>query len=187
MLLFNPFRKIAGAKALIIGLAFAAATLIIASFSYAAFDGVLDFHKIRFENWWVYAVLYFVSWIATVFIFGLSGLLFSKTKFRWIDILGTSLLAKAPLLITAIASFFIPELQVNDLKNIEALYVNFGAIFAIILVILCTIWMVALLFKAFAISLNIKGNKLIWSFIPALIASEILSILFIHYLSPFLK
>ncbi len=40
--LFNPFKYIAGAKALLIGLALMLATAVIASFSLTHFDGVID-------------------------------------------------------------------------------------------------------------------------------------------------
>lgn len=185
--LFNPYRKIAGAKALMIGLLFALVTVAISPFSNAAFDGVLDFHKIRFENWWVYPALYLISWIVLVLTFGIAAILFSKSNFRWIDILGTSLLARAPLLFVAILAFLIQEIQIEDLANITSFHLSLLSIIAIIIVILCIIWMVALLFNAYKVALNIKGNKLIWSFIITLLASEILSVLILHYLNPFLN
>lgn len=185
--LFNPYRKIAGSKALMIGFAIAAVTLIITPFSNAAFDGVLDFHTHHFENWWVYAALYFISWIVIVLLFGLAGSLFSKSHYRWIDILGTTLLAKAPLLIVAIFGFYIPEIKIEDLSNFASFHLSFMAIVASIIILICIIWMVALLFNAYSVSLNIKDNKLIWSFILTLLTSEILSKLILHYLSPFLK
>ena len=184
--LFNPYKKIAGAKSLIIGFGFALVTLIIAPISHAAFDGVLDFHRTHFENYWVYAALYFISWVIIVLVFGLAGLLFSKSQFRWIDILGTTLLAKAPLLIVSIISFYSLEIQSEDINNILSL-LTLTNIIAAIIIILCTIWMVALLFNAYSVSLHIKGGKLVWSFILILVLSEIFSKVIIYYLSPFLK
>lgn len=185
--LFNPFRKVAGYKALIIGFAFALITSWIAPFSYSAFDGVLDFHKIHFENGWVYAALYLISWIVLVLTFGLAAMLFSKSRFRWIDIFGTTLLAKSPLMLVAFLAFFIPEIKMEDMQNLHGFPFGMNAIIAIIIIILCIIWMVALLFNAYVVSLNIKGSKLIWSFILSLLAAEIFSILILYSLTPFLK
>lgn len=185
--IFNPYHKIAGSKALMIGFAFAFITLVIAPFSYAAFDGVLDFHKIHFDNSWVYVALYLISWIVLTITFGFSGMLFSKSKFRWIDIFGTTLLAKSPLLLVAVIAFFIPEIKVEEIQNLNGFPFGISAIIAILMSIFCIIWMVTLLFNAYAISLNIKGNKLIWSFILSLLAAEIFSILILHFLNPFLN
>lgn len=185
-ILFNPYKKIAGSKALMIGFVIAIITVAIAIFSHAAFDGVLDFHRFHFKNYWVYVALYFISWIVIVLVFALAGFLFSKSRFRWIDILGTTLLAKAPLLIVSLVAFYSLEVVPEDLNNILSL-LTFVNILALIIIILCISWMVALLFNAYAVSLNIKGNKLIWSFILILLGSEIFSQIILHYLMPFLK
>ena len=179
--LFNPYQKIAGGKALLIGFLFALITLVIATSSHAVFDGVLDFHKTYFENWWVYSAFYIISWIIIVLFFGLAGFLFSKSRFRWIDILGTTLIAKAPLLIVAVVGYIIPEAHLEDLDDVLS-YLTFMNVAASIVILLCIIWMVALLFNAYAVSLNIKGNKQIWSFILILLLAEIFSKIIIYYL-----
>lgn len=184
--LFNPYRKIAGTKALVIGFAFALITLAIAPFSNTGFDAVLDSHHMVLANWWSYALLYFISWIIIVLAFGLAAVLFSKSQYRWIDILGTTLLSKAPLLIIAIVNLFLQDIPIKDLSDIMAFFTLRNTIVSII-GILCIIWMVALLFNAYAVSLNIKGGKLIWSFILILILAEISSKIIIYYLIPFLK
>jgi len=185
--LFNPFHKIAGAKALFMGLVFAIITLIIAPFSYSAFDSALGFHKAQFENWWSYTAVNCISWISLVFVYCIAAILFSKTKFRLVDIVGTTLLARAPLLIIAIIAFYLPELHKEDIQHLDEFHLSFIAIIALISIVLCTIWMVALLFNAYRVSLNIKGNKAIWTFILTLLCAEILSTFITYYSLTFLN
>ncbi|MEO6818970.1 MAG: hypothetical protein ABI204_04545 [Ginsengibacter sp.] len=184
--LFNPYRKVAGSKALMIGFAIALFTLAVAPFSHAAFDGVLDLHTKIFENVWAYSLLYFISWIMIVAGFGIAAVLFSKSQYRWIDILGTTLLAKAPLLFLAIVNFLSQDIPIKDLSDV-AVFFTLRNVIVIIIDTLCAIWMVALLYNAYSVSLHIKGNKLIWSFILILILAEISSKIIIYYLIPFLK
>src|SRR5690606_18899725 len=99
MSVFNPFHKIAGGKALMLGAVLAAATLIVSLYSHSLFDGVVDFHVVPFDSVLPYLICYAVAWLSLVVFFGLAGMIFSKNRFRWIDILGTTLLGRAPLLL----------------------------------------------------------------------------------------
>ena len=47
--------------------------------------------------------------------------------------------------------------------------------FAMILTVLMAVWMVALMYKAYCVSCNIKGPKAIATFIASLIGAEVLS------------
>ena len=47
--------------------------------------------------------------------------------------------------------------------------------FAVIVIILMAVWMVALMYRAYAVSCNIKGAKAIITFIVSLIGAEVLS------------
>lgn len=73
------------------------------------------------------------------------------------------------MLFVALLSLF-PIAQVKDIQDISAGVICFG--FAALLFM---IWMISLLYHAFAISCNMKGAKAIWSFIVALILAELLS------------
>lgn len=52
-----------------------------------------------------------------------------------------------------------------------------GIIFGVVLmgIILCTCWMVALMYRSFSISCNVKGGKAIGTFIGGLVVAEVLS------------
>ena len=61
------------------------------------------------------------------------------------------------------------------------------SIFFFLLLLLLTIWMVALLFQSYKISTNLKGTKVILSFIGGFILSLIVSALVSYFiLSPFI-
>jgi hypothetical protein len=47
--------------------------------------------------------------------------------------------------------------------------------------IITIVWMVALMYNAYSVSANLKGQKGILSFIAALLISEILSIVLLYY------
>lgn len=178
--IFNPFTKIAGGKALWIGGLFAILTLAISYFSHSAFDGVIDFHVAPFTSIWPYVSFYIISWLCLVLFLGLTGLLFTKTRFRWIDILGTTLLSRAPLLLAALAAFAIPYIDKEQLSDITQIHFTAGFFIASFFSLICIIWTVALYYNSYRVCINIYGSKAVWTFILALILAEITSLVFIH-------
>jgi len=178
--IFNPFTKIAGGRALWIGALIAILTLIISYFSHSAFDGVIDFHVAPFTSIWPYVSFYIISWLCLVLFLGLAGLVFTKTRFRWIDILGTTLLSRAPLLLIAVAAFAIPYIDNEQLRDITQIPFTAGFFIASIFSLLCIIWTVSLYYNSYRVCLNIKGAKAVWTFILALVLAEITSLIFLH-------
>jgi len=178
--IFNPFTKIAGGKALSIGAFFALMTLAISYFSHSAFDGVIDSHVIPFISIWPYIAFYIISWLCIALFLGLAGLVFSKTRFRWIDILGTTLLSRAPLLLVSIAGFAIPYIDKDQLRDITQIPFSAGFFIASFFSLICIIWTVALYYNSYRVCINIKGAKAVWTFIMALILAEFTSLVFIH-------
>lgn len=179
--IFNPFYKIAGTKALLTGIVLMVIALVIGTYSLAAFDGVLDFHVNRYNTIWTYVAVYGISWLTLILLYGLAGALLAKSKFRWIDILGTTLLARAPLLLVAFAAFLIPEINQHTVQHLDDIHFSTAAIAASVLAFLCIIWQVALLYNSYRITLNIQGSKATWSFITVIILAEIASLTLIHY------
>lgn len=169
--LFNPFRYIAGAKALIFGLVFiVASTLLLYSGGFiqdsyihigmaeASFLEVLGAQTI----WWIVpaALLY------------LCGLLLSKSKIRIIDILGTTAFAQLILLLM-IAPMLLPVVMNNMLESVASLQTGavpdmaeftpmiIYSIWSLIYLMLFYIWN----YNAFAVSCNVSGWKAIVAFI----------------------
>jgi hypothetical protein len=183
--LFNPFRFIAGFKALLLGLAIVLISVFVGSLSNTHFDGVLDVHIGLKAPLWFFLAEGLIDWVCMVIPLFFFGLIMSRSSFRTIDVLGTQALARWPYLITAIVMLpdanqrVITYLMSKLIQTAPAAAINpadvlvFG--FAMIVVLLMTIWMVALMYRAYAVSCNIKGARAVVTFIVGLIAAEAIS------------
>ena len=167
--IFNPFTKIAGSKALLIGLGFIIATTIIGYYSNVHFDGALDAHSGKPSSLSIHALQHLIAWGSVVLIFSLAGLILSRSKFRFIDIAGTIALARAPMLLVALLGFA-PALQ-----NAKPGEISNSVLIITLVMIFPIIWMITLMYNAFTTSINAKGTKAIIGFIVGLILAEVLS------------
>jgi len=183
--LFNPFHYVAGGTALLVGVAVILAAGVIASLSNAHFDGVLDLHVDRPVPLWVFLLEGVIDWIALGALVLVGAKMISRSRVRTLDVLGTQALARTPTLVTALIAL-LPGFQ-RFLAHLTAQYLP-GApdvqtqpmdvlVFAVavLAIILMTIWMVALMYRAFSVSCNVTGGKAVAVFIAALILAEALS------------
>jgi hypothetical protein len=172
--LFNPFKFIAGWKALVVGWAIMLLTAGIAFLGKTHFNGVIDAHTGIPAPFFIFVLDGFIAWALTVIFFYGSALLFSGSSTRLIDVAGTMALARAPMLIVAFLFLAMPPLkdirQIRDIHDIDSmvLFISLGAL-------VFTIWMIALMYHAFTVSTNMKGRKAIWVFIVTLVIAEIAS------------
>jgi len=183
--LFNPFRTLAGSKALFLGVAIILITAFLGSLSNTHFDGVLDVHTGLKAPVWLFFAESLINWLCMVLFLFFSALIVSRSQWRFIDILGTQALSRWPTLITALVmlpnanrrfgEYLISKLgQSNTAATVNA---TDSVIFfvAAIITVLMIIWMVGLMYKAYAVSCNIKGAKAIVTFIVSLILAEVVS------------
>ena len=186
--LFNPFEKVAGFKALASGITIIILTGIAGYFADINFDGVLDAHFLLRElSFASHLAEGIVNWLCLSIFLLITGLIFSKTKFRIIDVFGTQALARWPMLITAILALVLPVSP--ELISQYILWKTMGigeevvpgtaeiivlTLFIIISVAL-SVLMAVLMYKAYSVSFNIKKFKGIISFLAALIFAEIVS------------
>jgi hypothetical protein len=181
--MLNPFTRIAGWQSLGLGLAFLILMGLIGAYSGVAFDGVLDMHLVKdlsLQNSFIYLAIDVVS---LVLIMWIAGLTLSR-GFRFVDILGTMTLAKAPFLILAIGGLFttVPDLS-QMVKNPAVVFQSVSFIVLLILSIPVIIWSVALMYHALKVSCGVTGNKLTIVFIIALLLSEAVSKLLVFILA----
>lgn len=169
--LFNPFRYIAGAKALIFGLVFiVASTLLLYSGGFIQ-DSYIHIGMAKASLWYVGA-MQIVWWLLPALLLYLCGLALSKSKIRIIDILGTTAFAQIILLLM-IAPMLLPAVMNNMLESVAAL--QSGAIIeptSLMPIIIYSIWSLFCLilfyiwnYNAFAVSCNVSGWKAIVAFI----------------------
>jgi len=184
--LFNPFKYVAGARSLVIGLAAILVAGFVGSLSNSHFDGVLDFHTGRADATWVFLLEGVLDWLCLAIVLFILGKLASKTAFRVIDLFGTQSMARWPSLIIAAAALAPPyrgcveRLAViaqdpasldNGLGVPVADVVVFG--FVVLVAILAVVWMVALMYQSYSVCCNIKGARAIGTFIVGLLAAEL--------------
>ena len=183
--LFNPFRFIAGFKTLLLGLAIILISAFVGSFSNTHFDGVLDVHTGLKAPLWLFFAEGLIDWVCMVIPLFFFGLIVSRSSFRTIDVFGTQALARWPYLITAVVMLpdanqrviaYIMSKLIQTAPAVAISYIDvFIFVFAMILAILMLIWMVALMYRAYAVSCNVKGTGAIITFIVSLIGAEVLS------------
>lgn len=168
--LFNPFRYVAGGKALLLGLAGMLVTTVPAYLGQTHFDGIIDAHCGLVAPFQFYLADQALAWACTVAPFYLAALIFSRSSVRLIDMAGTVALARWPYIFIALVNLLLPPVLPADLHRIGP-----GLVINVLLELLITVWMVALLYYAFAVSANLKSPRGTLVFIGALLSGEILA------------
>lgn len=163
--LYNPFNQIAGLKSLIIGLIGLLITTYLAFITGTHFNGLLNIDFAKDSDYWVFLTENISNWLLISAFMYISGLILSKSKIRVIDIFGTTLLSRVPLIITPLIRT-LPVFQ-SFMHQSWQLYALEGVY------LISLIWTIILLFNAFTISCNLKSEKLIISFIVSMTLSEI--------------
>ena len=179
--LFNPFRYIAGWESLAAGVVVLLTTSVISYYSHIHFP---DMISVKTNPGIPYYVLLFentINWLVPSILLYLLALILSQSSVRVIDIFGTQSLARAPYLIAALTGFSgtidkFGRYTLWKTVNIgDPIVMSTGeimlAITLLLFMLLATIWMIALMYNAFKISANIKGSKLIISFIVVMVLS----------------
>jgi len=182
--LINPFKYIAGWKSLVIGVLILLTTALTGNLSNTQFPDLISV-KTSSDFSLQYSIIQnFLNWIGISFILYLVSITTSPSKIRIIDVFGTQALSRFPYLIVSFIGFsssidkFGKFLLWKFLQQGEVVEINLSTIVIAILLIISTlfltIWMVVLMFNAFKVSSNLKGYKLIVSFIASFIISIIL-------------
>ncbi len=186
---FNPFIYIAGAQALLLGLLAILASGVLGFLSRTHFDGVLDLHTGRAAPLSVFLLEGAINWLTLAVVLLIAGKIVSRTAFRAIDVLGTQALARWPMLIAATAclapgyqrvtAIIAQQLVSGGLASGKFPSLNTAdavvAGLVLLVIILCVIWMVALMYRAYSICCNVKGAAAAVSFIAALLVAEVIS------------
>ncbi len=181
--LINPFQKIAGIYALVIGLFVIFSTSyfeVIAKCYAIGIMGVLNasvFKAPKIQpNFFLLAYQNLVGWLILAVLFIICAKIFNQKRLRLLDFFGTVALARFPLLILAIflsivrvvnPSFMDVDIEKGLQFDLSMMKSIFGFIVA-----LCVIWEIATYFHALKESSGLIGKKLWGSFIGAIILGE---------------
>jgi hypothetical protein len=95
----SPFEKVAGAKALAVGVGGLVISIVLSIFSGMHAHGLLHFGYAPVDAWWVHAAEYMVIWLVpAVIIWGLGAAL-SRSRIRPVDVFGTVAFSLLPLVV----------------------------------------------------------------------------------------
>lgn len=187
--LINPFHYIAGSRALMWGLAvIVAETAWLCGIGFIQ-DSYLHFTPAPADNPLLkIAAMQLAMWLAPALLLGLCGLIFSRSKFRLIDLLGTTALAQAPMLLLLLTlsigslndklAAMAEAAKNGDMQNLPiALLLTYG---------LWSLGVLALFFirnyQAFSVSCNLRGWRAVVPYIVVVFVVTLLS----QYIHPFL-
>jgi hypothetical protein len=186
-LLYNPFTKIAGWKAFVIGTVIVCATVWMGYYNNAYFTG-LQMKMAPQISLWQCFMIQTAGLLSMIILMYLVALCFVK-RVRLLDIAGTVLLSRFPYLLIAPLMFYFSPLLLSILEewqenaSVEALNESFsisGYIVLLlfsVLVLLLLVWNIALLYHAFRVSTGIRGRKTAVLFTGTIILSEIITFL----------
>lgn len=187
-IMLNPFSRIAGFQALLVGFTFIAASSVFAYIFGTHFNGLLDIKFGSSEIGYHVFIIYGVINVTVVSIlFYIAGRIVSKSRIRFIDVIGTQALARYPYILA-------PFLNINGISEraggfIMYKFLDYGeaavisnyelllaAVFMLIMLLLI-VWMIALMYNAYRIACNVKGANAVLSFIIVLFVAEIITLL----------
>lgn len=180
--IYNPFEKIAGWQALILGLIIVVLSGFIGKQANLMFDGAIDAHFGKEVTYYQTFMMLFIDVACVGVVMYLAGLVVSR-NFRFIDLLGTMTLARAPYLLLSVSGLFVTVPETAELlANPALIFSNPGFLIFITLSFPAVIWVIALMYNAWKVSTGAKGPKMIITFIAGLFAAEVISKILISIL-----
>jgi hypothetical protein len=191
--LINPFEYIGGWKAFFIGMAGMLLAAVAAYYGNVRFNGALDVHSSRpipFPHTLMELAL---SWlILSVFCY-LGGLIFSRSSIRAIDVFGMEALAKSSVLPIALFLLllhyggYLDFMDANAPDKLKGHGLSPGqlavTLLAAIPVLAYAVWSIVLMYKAYSVSVNLKGTKAIVSYIGIIFLAEGISKLLLYLIN----
>ena len=174
--LLNPFRYIAGTRALILGTIFIVATALLEWSGGIVQDGYLHY-ALKSVGFGRVLVADVVSWLLPTALLYVAGVWMSHSRIRPIDMLGTMAFARL-LIVPTVVPMLIPAVQnvtmeiisnpmaVTSIPESSMLWLSATGIWATAWLVLYWIWS----YNAFAVSCNVRGAKAVAVFVGVQIA-----------------
>lgn len=164
-ILYNPFTKIAGFSAMLIGVSGIAVTSYLAYLTGTHYNGFSHIDFASDSEFWVYLLENCSHALFLSTFLYLYTLLFTNTKVRIVDIIGTILVSRIPLIITPI---------IRTIPFFKSFVINSLTMYSLLAIYLISItWTIILLYNAYKVACNLKENKLIFSLLLTMAMAEI--------------
>lgn len=171
--LFNPFRYIAGTKALVWGLIFIISEIVLLYGNGYVMDGFVHItHKPDGVLLWQASLVQIVMWLLPALLLYVCGFVMSHSNIRVIDILGTTAFAQllllpiiVPMLIPTVADILnsVSEIALNPssagsaVESLPTVSILLLGVWSLVWLIMFYVWN----YNAFATSCNVRGTKAI--------------------------
>ena len=163
--LYNPYTKIAGYEALLFGVI---VHILIVWLSYFTGTHIIGYSGLILAAdapFWFFHTEMAIHAVVIIVAIGVTGLVLAGSRFRWLDVMGTVLLSRVPLVLTPLARLLPP---------LKSFYGPSPIVYLITFIFMgSVIWSIALLYHAFKVSCNPKSRFTIIGFIGAIILSEV--------------
>ncbi|TVR79822.1 MAG: hypothetical protein EA409_08830 [Saprospirales bacterium] len=184
---WNPFDRIAGITAIAWGVIFLVFGSFTAWLGTARYPGLISMQYVESVHWLDGFLDQLVSLAIAVIVFAVAAFIAGARRFRIVDLVGTFMVAKAPLLILPIFNFngwmYKKSMELTEValegEALPDLWDTIILILLSILLIFFLIWTIVLLFHAYRVSTNLKGLPSFVSFILAMVVTLIASYIFI--------
>ncbi len=179
-LILNPFEKIAGSKALFVGLLFIIISWLASYPIGLHYKGLLSIGPAANDGLWILLFERIIIWLIPATLFYVGGRLLSSSKIRAIDVWGTMAFAQIPLTLFVFYCYIPPirwllsmdmgrplmEIAEDPEFIRSALFTLPGLLFFV----LALIWM----FHALRVSCNLKEGRLWFVYLVGLFGGDIL-------------
>ena len=185
---YNPFEKLKGIRAFILGVIVVLATSVVGWVCGVHFDGALDMHLWKvFPTYETVLGESLINWLSLGLSLWILALLISKKKENPLTYLGTIGVARFPYLLAALvgSKFTVGKYLETITLTEKTMSVQLerlmqpGFIIIGIMVTLFAIWGIVLYFFAFKESSKLSGGKMAFAFILGIIIAEVISKLLI--------
>lgn len=173
----NPYRRIAGWEAALSGLLILLIATLTGKYSSTVFDGAIDLHLVQHTDFSFAFGSMAIGIVSLIAVMSLAGYIAAK-GFRLIDMAGTILLSKAPLLLASLAGFLTTVPNPEDMQKNPAMLLQSSSFLLVtfLLILPLSVWSIVLLFNAFKTVTGAKGSRLAVAFIVGLVVAEIVSV-----------
>ncbi|MDR0907337.1 MAG: hypothetical protein LBM63_01810 [Rikenellaceae bacterium] len=181
----SPFDKVAGARALAVGVGGLVVSVVVSIFSGLHAHGLLHFGSAPVDAWWVHVVEYLAIWLVPAAIIWGLGVALSRSRIRPVDVFGTVAFSLLPLVVMNLVWLFpamqqllelsasptdlIAELQslVFDPSFLVSLTV--ASLITCMAIILMLVW----LFRAVKVACNLGGWRLWTVYLVGVVGGDI--------------
>ena len=164
----NPFEYIAGWQALAVGVAAMLVKSAAACLTGQSFDGVMHITYADVTFWQTLAQQ-LVCWLIFATLLYAAARIFSHSRVRALDIYGTNLFARIPILPMLLTVFLIGRDLTAALMSsdvIEVAAANSGRLLIVgVIDIVLVAWYYVWSYKAFSVSSNLKGGRAVAIFV----------------------